>query len=116
MRRRKVRTAQQNVTRLLRMYDATASDVTDSRRTTGKSRHVQEGLSSPSCKNISLPFFRTVWFPPAIPPRQRGVRVVTNVEAGCGGRWSCRKTSDAVADGKAAWSWPPDAEAKFASL
>jgi hypothetical protein len=43
---------------------------------------------------------------------KRGVRVVTNVEAGCGGRGSVEKTSDAAADGEVVWSWRSDAGAK----
>ena len=44
----------------------------------------------------------------------RGVRVVTDVEAGCDGRGRYRTTSDADADGEDAWSWHPLAGAKLA--
>jgi hypothetical protein len=49
-----------------------------------------------------------------VPSRKRGVRVVTNV--GYGMRWTQwrRKTSGANADGKAVWSWRPDAGVKLA--
>ena len=43
----------------------------------------------------------------------RGVRVVTDVEAGCDGRGRYRTTSDADADGEDVWSWHPLAGAKF---
>jgi hypothetical protein len=46
---------------------------------------------------------------------KRGVRVVTNVGAGCGGRGSVEKTSDAAADGEIVWSWRSDAGAKSRS-
>jgi hypothetical protein len=50
---------------------------------------------------------------------ERGVRVVTNVEAGCGGRGGVSaqifaRTNETVAYGKAVWSWRPDAGAKLA--
>jgi len=38
-------------------------------------------------------FFSEKCHSPAIPPHERGVRVVTNVEAGCGGHAGLRKTS-----------------------
>ena len=47
---------------------------------------------------------------------KRDVRVVTNVEAGCGGRGGVEKTSDAAADGEIVWSWRSDAGAKVAEL
>jgi hypothetical protein len=44
--------------------------------------------------------------------------IVTNVGAGCGGRGSVgrasgARTNDVAADGKAVWSWRPDAGVKF---
>jgi len=47
---------------------------------------------------------------------KRGVRVVTNVGAGCDGRGWCRKTSGAGADGEVVWSWRPDAGVKLAEF
>ena len=47
---------------------------------------------------------------------QRGVRVVTDVEAGCDGRGRYRTTSDADADGEVVWSWRPLAGAKFRGM
>jgi hypothetical protein len=47
---------------------------------------------------------------------KRGVRVVTNVGAGCDGRGWCRKTSGAGADGEVVWSWRPDAGVKLATM
>jgi hypothetical protein len=47
-----------------------------------------------------------------IPPHRRGVRVVTNVEAGCDGHDRLRATSVTGVDGEIVWSWPPGAEAK----
>jgi hypothetical protein len=44
---------------------------------------------------------------------KRGVRVVTNVEAGCGGRDGDARRAALLADGKAVWSWRPDAGVKF---
>jgi hypothetical protein len=46
----------------------------------------------------------------------RGVRVVTNVEAGCDGRGRRRETSTPAADGEVVWSWHPDADAKLAVM
>jgi len=46
----------------------------------------------------------------------RGVRVVTNVEAGCDGHDRLRATSAIGVDGEVVWSWPPGAEAKLAML
>jgi hypothetical protein len=52
-----------------------------------------------------------------IPPRCRGrIAIVTTREAGM--RWTrmlCQ-TSAVNADGEGVWSWPPDAEAKFAGV
>jgi hypothetical protein len=45
---------------------------------------------------------------------QRGVRVVTNVEAGCDGRGGCARRAQAAADGEVVWSWRPKAGAKLA--
>jgi hypothetical protein len=47
---------------------------------------------------------------------QRGVRVVTNVEAGCDGHGWLRATSAIGVDGEVVWSWHPGADAKFAAL
>jgi hypothetical protein len=47
---------------------------------------------------------------------KRGVRVVTNVEAGCDGRGRRRATSAPAADGEVVWSWHPDADAKLAMM
>src|SRR6516165_5610422 len=46
----------------------------------------------------------------------RGVRVVTDVEAGCDGRGRYRTTSDAGTDGEDVWSWHPLAGAKFRGM
>jgi hypothetical protein len=40
----------------------------------------------------------------AIPPHMRGVRVVTNVEAGCDGHSRLRATSASGVDGEIVWS------------
>jgi hypothetical protein len=85
------------------------------------------------------------WLHLAIPPRKEGrIAIVTNVEAGCGGRdciaarehhpekacparvagWTSEKmmlnrsarTNDVVADGQAVWSWRPDAGVKLAMM
>ena len=42
--------------------------------------------------------------------------IVTNVGAGCDGRGWCRTTNDTNADGKAVWSWRPDAGVKFCGV
>jgi hypothetical protein len=47
---------------------------------------------------------------------QRDVRVVTNVEVGCDGRDGCARRALAFADGEVVWSWPLDAEVKFAAV
>jgi hypothetical protein len=47
---------------------------------------------------------------------QRGVRGVTNAEAGCDGRDRLCMTSATDTDGEVAWSWSPGAETKFAVL
>ena len=73
-----------------------------------------EFLSTPSAKDIFLPFFRIMCFPPRVPPRQEGrFAIVTNV------RWDAvaateRATSAAEADGEAVWFWRPLAGVKFA--
>jgi len=73
--------------------------------------------SSPFRKNKSLPFFRNRAYIRSIPPPlKRGVATVTDV--GSGERWTRGLALDerlAIADGEAAWSWPPDAEVKFAN-
>jgi hypothetical protein len=59
---------------------------------------------------------------PRIPPREEGrIAIVTNVEAGSGGRETSQHSfSDAdercFADGQAAWSWRPKAGAKLAMM
>jgi len=46
------------------------------------------GLSSPACKNISLLFAFNRWLLLRCPAPQEGrIAIVTDVEAGCGGRW-----------------------------
>src|SRR5216683_5752220 len=73
----------------------------------------RENLSSPARKNISLPVTpKSVASLRHPASSKRGVRVVTNVEAGCGGRGGVEKTSDAAADGEIVWSWRSDAGAK----
>jgi hypothetical protein len=49
-------------------------------------------------------FFRKLMFYHAIPPHMRGVRVVTNVEAGCDGHSRLRATSASGVDGEIVWS------------
>jgi hypothetical protein len=78
-------------------------------------------LSSPRLKNISLPFFRIIGMLPASRLDERGTfwPIVTGREAGCDGRNSAAReffvrTNGADADDEGVWSWPPDAEAKFA--
>jgi hypothetical protein len=61
---------------------------------------------------ISLSFFPKSCM--LLPSRlaARGVRVVTDVEVGCGGRGGGARRASSVADGEVAWSWRPDAGAK----
>ena len=56
-----------------------------------------------------------------IPPREEGrFAIVTNVEAGSGGRETSQRgftpTNDVFADGQAAWSWRPKAGVKSAKM
>ena len=75
-------------------------------------------MSSPSAKNIPLPFFRKIWSSLAIPPPHEGrIAIVTDV--GRGMRWTLgllsalvARTKAILADGKGVWSWPPDAGVK----
>jgi len=65
--------------------------------------------SGPSASgNILLSFFQKLMFSHAIPPHRRGVRVVTNVEAGCDGRVGLQRASRADeqhdAHGEVVWS------------
>src|SRR5262249_31078556 len=61
---------------------------------------------------------------PRIPPHEEGrIAIVTNVEAGSGGRATSQhaqskrmQTNDCRADGQAVWSWRPDAGAKLAMI
>jgi hypothetical protein len=55
-------------------------------------------------RKILLSFFRKLMFYHAIPPHMRGVRVVTNVEAGCDGHSRLRATSASGVDGEIVWS------------
>src|SRR6185312_15886942 len=82
-------------------------------------------MSSPFVKNISLPFFRTLWLSSHIPlPIEGRFAIVTNV--GRGMRWTRRLqlTSEAearqshlaetgCADGEVVWSRSPDAGIKL---
>jgi len=47
---------------------------------------------------------------------QRGVRVVTDVGAECGGRFGGARRAAREADGEIVWSWRPDAGAKSAMM
>jgi len=72
-------------------------------------------MSSPSAKNVPLPFFRTMWSSLAIPPPHEGrIAIVTDV--GRGMRWTLgllsARTKAILADGKGVWSWPPVAGVK----
>jgi len=66
-------------------------------------------------RNIFLSFFRIYAY--AVPSRSEGrFAVVTDVEAGCGGRvdvaaWLSMPTNSVDAHGQVAWSWHPDADA-----
>jgi hypothetical protein len=58
---------------------------------------------------------------PAVPHSSEGrIAIVTDVERGM--RWTRQRralfarTNGADADGEVVWSWPPDAEAKFAMM
>jgi hypothetical protein len=80
---------------------------------TGKKTSRAKNLSRPARKNI--PLFtapKSVASSRHPASSKRGVRVVTNIEAGCGGRGSVEKTSDAAADGEVVWSWRSNAGAK----
>jgi hypothetical protein len=69
--------------------------------------------SSPSAKNILLPFFVNICFSPGVPsPPEGRFAIVTDV--GSGMRWTCwlRKTGATGADGEIARSWHPDAGVK----
>ena len=74
-------------------------------------------MSSPLQKNFSLYRFwkSEVWW--MRPDSVRGAYRDRH-ETRDGMRWTrwSRRTSEADADGEVAWSWPPDAEVKFASL
>jgi hypothetical protein len=70
-----------------------------------------------SCEKFLCFFFSEIMFLYAHPASsKRGVRVVTNVEAGCDGHDRLRVTSATDVDGEVVWSWPPGAEAKLAML
>ena len=49
----------------------------------------------------------------AVPPRQEGRTRRHERGAGCGGRFGDARRAACEADGKAVWSWRPDAGAKF---
>jgi hypothetical protein len=53
----------------------------------------------------------------SVPPRQEGrIAIVTKRETGCDGREDVAKTNNIDADGKAVWSWRPDAGADSATM
>ena len=61
--------------------------------------------TSLSAENISLlDLVETALVIPLVPSRLRGVRVVTNVGAGCDGRWRCIRRNALAADDEAVWS------------
>jgi hypothetical protein len=75
------------------------------------SRLKRIALSSPATKNISLSFFPKSVSLHAVPPRYEGrFAVVTDVEAGCGGRvdvaaWFILAPTNGIdAHGQVAWS------------
>ncbi|GLH78091.1 hypothetical protein SSBR45G_29990 [Bradyrhizobium sp. SSBR45G] len=68
-------------------------------------------FSNPSRKNIFLSFYQNSWFSLPVPSRKEGrFAVVTNVDAGCGGRvdvaaWgNPAPTNGSDAHGQVAWS------------
>jgi hypothetical protein len=67
-------------------------------------------LSSPISKNILLSFYQKSCLIVAVPSRSEGrFAVVTDVEAGCGGRvnvaaWLSMPTNNVDAHGQVAWS------------
>jgi hypothetical protein len=64
-----------------------------------------KNLSSPPAKNISLfPSGKSNLRLATSRLDQRGVRVVTNVGAGCGGRFGDARRAACKADGEAVWS------------
>jgi len=55
--------------------------------------------------------------PSRVPLSQEGrFAIVTDVEAGCGGRFDCALTNAAEADGEVVWFWRSDAGAKVAKM
>jgi hypothetical protein len=76
----------------------------------------------PSSPQFSLSFFQNSCLSLRVPPHQEGrFAIVTNVEVGCGGRvdvaaWLFPAPTNIIdAHGQVAWSWHPDADAKFAT-
>jgi len=76
------------------------------------------GKSAKSCPAQLAKIFRFALDPnhfytrAVLHPIEGRIMIVTNV--GCGMRWTlrCRTTNDTDADGKAVWSWRPDAGVK----
>jgi hypothetical protein len=80
-------------------------------------------VSSPLTKNISISFFPKLMSLDAVPPRYEGrFAIVTDVEAGCGGRvdvaaWFILAPTNSIdAHGQVAWSRYPDAGIKLATM
>jgi hypothetical protein len=61
-------------------------------------------MSSPSVKKYSASVFQKYMVLSTRPASLRGVRVVTNVEAGYDGRFGFARRAKNKADGKIAWS------------
>ena len=79
---------------------------------TGKSLRLIRIHVKPSWKKYFSSVFQKYMVLSSRPASLRGVRVVTNVEAGYDGRFGFARRARHEADGKIAWSWPPDAEVK----
>ena len=76
---------------------------------------LSEVASSPSAKNILLPFFRNTWLSSSHPAAVRGAYRDRHGRkaVGCGGREdaqrACRADESMLAGGQVVWSCPPDA-------
>jgi hypothetical protein len=66
--------------------------------------------------NISVSFFQKSCYEPPSRLIGEGVRVVTNVAAGCDGRESRVGRTRVVTDGEVVWSWHPGADVEIALL